>query len=90
MDTCGFTESPHFSLEGLSSAWIPFGGGPRACPGRHIAKQQILSVFASFVRHFDLELLASEEAWQMDERSYGPGVQLPVGKVPFRIKRRVH
>ena len=24
----------------------------------------------------------------MDERSYRPGVQLPVGKVTFRVRRR--
>lgn len=79
--------APHFSLDGVASTWIPFGGGPRACPGKHIAKSQILSTFASFVQKLDVELLAAAEAWAMDEGSYGPGVQLPVGKVPVWIRR---
>ncbi|KAF2261238.1 cytochrome P450 [Lojkania enalia] len=80
---------PSFSLHGLSSSWIPYGGGPRACPGRHIAKKQILSTFISFIQRFDVEILSNEKTWQMDERSYGPGVQLPVGKVAFRMRKRL-
>ena len=29
---------PYFSLDGLGGSWIPYGGGFRACPGRHFAK----------------------------------------------------
>lgn len=77
-----------FSTEGLSASWIPFGGGPRACPGRHVGKQQVLATIALLIQQFDIEILADEPAWEMDESGYGPGVQRPVAKVPFRIRRR--
>ncbi|KAJ4387230.1 hypothetical protein N0V93_007819 [Gnomoniopsis smithogilvyi] len=36
-------ESPlEFSAKGLEGSWIPYGGGPRQCPGRHFAKRQIM------------------------------------------------
>lgn len=82
------TQEGQFSLHGLSAAWIPYGGGPRACPGRHIAKKQILSCYVSILQRFEIEINSGEYNWQMDAKSYGPGVQLPVGKVAFRIRRR--
>lgn len=80
---------PSFSLHGLSSSCIPYGGGPRACPGRHIAKKQILSTFIFFIQRCDVEILSNEKTWQVDERSYGPGVHLHVGKVSFRMRKRL-
>ncbi|KAF2866130.1 cytochrome P450 [Massariosphaeria phaeospora] len=85
----GAGTGPAFSLEGLAASWIPFGGGPRACPGRHVAKQQVLATISSIIMQFDIEVVAGQEAWRMDESGYGPGVQSPVGKIPFRIRRRV-
>lgn len=37
---------PYFSLDGLNGSWIPYGGGFRACPGRHFAKREILMTLA--------------------------------------------
>ena len=36
-------------------AFIPFGGGPRICPGRNLALLQIRTVVAMLCRNFDLE-----------------------------------
>ena len=35
-------------------AFLPFGGGPRLCPGRNIALTQIRTVLAMLVRNFDI------------------------------------
>lgn len=49
--------SPIFSTKGLEGSWIPYGGGPRQCPGRHFAKRQILLTTALMVSSFDCEIL---------------------------------
>lgn len=37
-------------------AFVPFGGGPRFCPGRNLALLEIKVVLAMFLRNFELEL----------------------------------
>ena len=39
-----------------TSTFLPFGGGPRFCPGRNLALLQIRTVLAMLCRNFDLEL----------------------------------
>jgi cytochrome P450 len=34
---------------------MPFGAGPRFCPGRHLAMLEIKMVLAMLCRNFDLE-----------------------------------
>jgi len=37
------SSGPQFSLAGPSGVWVPFGGGGYSlCPGRHLAKEEIL------------------------------------------------
>ena len=38
-----------------TDAFIPFGSGPRFCPGRSLALLQIRTVLAMFCRNFDVE-----------------------------------
>lgn len=77
-----------FSLEGLEGQWIPFGGGPRGCPGKQLAKHHMITTMAAMVTLFDIEILASDKALQMDETKYGAGCLHPKGKIPYRIRRR--
>lgn len=80
--------TPKFSTRSLEGSWIPYGGGPRQCPGRHFAKRQILLTIALMVSLFDCEVL--EESVQEDFTlwGFGSGVSNPVGSVPIRIRRR--
>lgn len=78
-----------FSLRGLEGVWIPFGGGPRACPGRHLARHHMLVIVAAMVMLFDIEITAGEHALRDSHANHGLGTLLPVGKVPFSIRRRV-
>lgn len=39
-----------------TSAFLPFGTGPRFCPGRNLALVQLRSVLAMLIRNFDVEL----------------------------------
>lgn len=77
-----------FSMRGLNGSWIPFGGGPRACPGRHLSKHHMIVTMAAMVSLFDVEIGAEKDALVMDERNYGLGCLHPVGKVPYKIRRR--
>ncbi|KUJ09823.1 cytochrome P450 [Mollisia scopiformis] len=77
-----------FSLNGLDGSWIPFGGGPRGCPGRFLAKHHMITTMASMVLLFEIDILAKERAFRMDETKYGAGTLHPVGEIPFRIRSR--
>jgi cytochrome P450 len=46
-------------------AFLPFGGGPRFCPGRNLALLEIKVVLAMFCRHFEVELV--DPSMQVDE-----------------------
>lgn len=80
---------PEFSTTGMQGSWIPYGGGPRACPGRHFAKREIMTICALMASMFDIEIQADEQALEMNPADYGLGTLRPVDKVPFRIRRRV-
>ena len=82
------TEAPRkFTLSGRNGSWIPYGGGSRACPGRHFAKQEILITVAMLLADFDVEILGDESALGIQSGRFGLGAQVPVGKIPVRIKR---
>jgi cytochrome P450 len=87
MDT---TAAPTFSTKELEGLWIPYGGGPRQCPGRHFAKRQILLTTALMVTLFDCEVLGAGTNLQEDLSlsGFGGGISKPASKVPIRLKRR--
>ena len=86
----GNNHDPRFTMEGLTGAWLPFGGGPRQCPGRNFAKQEIIISFATIVASFEIESLEKDRTSQgvPDMKYYGLGTFPPKRKVPFRIRRR--
>ncbi|KAI9664061.1 MAG: hypothetical protein M1821_007552 [Bathelium mastoideum] len=81
-------EGVQFSAEGLEGAWIPYGGGHHACPGRLLAKRIMLLSCTLMATMFDVEILASNEAMEFGSPRFGFGVRKPNGKIPFRIRRR--
>ncbi|KAI3334168.1 cytochrome P450 [Ustulina deusta] len=82
--------APTFSIKEVEGSWIPYGGGPRQCPGRHFAKRQILLTTALIVSLIDCEIL--EEGLNAKEdfslSGFGGGVSHSAGKIPVRIRRR--
>lgn len=44
------------------STFLPFGTGPRFCPGRNLALLQMRTVLAMICRNFDIELVEPERA----------------------------
>ncbi|CAN8104712.1 unnamed protein product [Discula destructiva] len=86
----GASASPKFSTKGLEGSWIPYGGGPRQCPGRHFAKRQILLTIALWVSLCDCEISAVGKDVKEDftVNGFGSGMSHPAGKVPMRMRRR--
>ena len=83
------SKTAKFSLKGLSGAWIPYGGGQRMCPGRHFAKQEMISSLALMLALFDIELV--DEAGKLpdnDMEGFGFGALWPKGKLRVRMRLR--
>ncbi|KAI0594165.1 cytochrome P450 [Biscogniauxia sp. FL1348] len=80
-----------FSTDGLLGLWVPYGGGDHICPGRHLAKQQMLVTFALLLLEFEMELSSDPAvvAKVKPDMRFAPfGSLPPENKVGFRIRRR--
>jgi cytochrome P450 len=80
-----------FSTKEMEGSWIPYGGGPRQCPGRHFAKRQILLTAALMVSLFDCEILAGgkDVGEDLSLSGFGGGISHPNRKVAVRMRKRV-
>ena len=89
ISTSASTDKPEltFSTKPVEGSWIPYGGGPRQCPGRHFAKRQILLSTALMVTLFDCEIEESGKVGE-DAGNFGMGVAHPDRKVRGRLFRR--
>lgn len=77
-----------FSLEGLAGVWIPFGGGDRMCPGRHLVQMEILVTLAYLISNYDIEMGAVETDEVKCDMRYAPYGALPPNRpVSFRMRR---
>ncbi|KAK9773002.1 putative Cytochrome P450 [Seiridium cardinale] len=82
---------PRFSTDGLLGLWVPYGGGDHMCPGRHLAKQQLLVTFALLLTEFDMEIPADWAAISKvkpDMRFAPFGSLPPVNTIGVRIRRK--
>lgn len=79
-----------FSVDGLSGAWIPYGGGPFMCPGRHFAKQEMIGSAAVFLDQFEMRLSQKSTTWppRADKKFYGFGALPPLDTVACRVRRK--
>ena len=79
-----------FTTEGLAGAWTPYGGGPRQCPGRNFAKQEIIVAFVLIFSTLEIELLDAKCKGPVEPnlKYYGLGTLPPKGNVPFRMRKR--
>ncbi|KAI1407900.1 putative cytochrome P450 [Hypoxylon sp. FL1857] len=89
------TVKREFALAGRPSSYFPFGGGHHICPGRYIAKQQILAATALFVTSFEVESTwwtrldgsPSDRPAQGDKYYSGTGGMPPDRDLKIRCKR---
>ncbi|KUJ10945.1 cytochrome P450 [Mollisia scopiformis] len=85
----GSEKESNFSIEGLAGCWLPFGGGQRMCPGRHLAKHEIIGSFALLFSKYEIEMIDNGLGEpKPDMRWYPMGGLPPMEKFPFRIRKR--
>ncbi|KAI1323858.1 cytochrome P450 [Xylariaceae sp. FL0255] len=75
----------YFSAEGLEASYFPYGGGHSICPGRHLAKNVVITTAALMASEFDIEFLT--ESLILDKWRYGLGLATPTNDIQFRIRR---
>ena len=74
----------------LQGYFYPYGGGSRICPGRHLAKQEILVAVAIMLDEFEIELIDPVLAKKArpDPKMFPTGAIAPDRKLLVRIRRR--
>ncbi|KAJ4291450.1 hypothetical protein N0V88_006045 [Collariella sp. IMI 366227] len=74
----------------LQGHFYPYGGGSRICPGRHLAKQEMLIAVAVMMKEFEMELMdpVGAAGAKPDARVFPTGAMVPDRKVRVRIRRR--
>lgn len=66
-----------------TQAFVPFGAGPRICPGRNLAMLEIRAVLAMLCRNFDLEPV--NPGREVKEKM---AVVMRPDHIPLRLRRR--
>jgi cytochrome P450 len=61
---------------------MPFGAGPRLCPGRYLAMQEMKMVMAMLLRNFDIQGVATPDGGEAKE-------QLNLTMAPVGLRLRV-
>ncbi|KAF2759739.1 cytochrome P450 [Pseudovirgaria hyperparasitica] len=79
---------PIYSINGLKGSFLPFGGGIRMCPGRHLAHRMNLWITATLLSRYEIEIVTPEKHIELDWSVYGLGILRPKNPTPFRIRRK--
>lgn len=79
-----------FSLEGLVSLHIPFGGGQSSHSGRSLAKTCQAATLAVLLTEFDIQLCDLDDVEQVlpPVREVAYGTVKPLDKIAIRIRKR--
>lgn len=91
-----YTEQGTYARAGSPASFFPFGGGANICPGRRLAKFEILTTVALVVSRFDIEFVGwrnldgspSSRAAQSDLRFSGAGAMPPDRDMVIRWRPR--
>jgi len=83
--------TPRFKSEDLGGGkWFPFSMGEHLCPGRNVAKREIILVFAVLATEFEVEFVGEDvRRPEPDMGRFGYGTMPPKGMSPCRIRRKV-
>jgi cytochrome P450 len=93
VDERHFTQAEAFRperwLEGLSASSskrvaMPFGAGPRICPGRYLALAEMKMVMAMLLRTFEIVSVAPADGGEVRER-----LALAMAPVGLRLRLRI-
>lgn len=77
MDSRSFAEAPKFNPDrwlGTSTTTnqrkvsIPFGAGPRTCPGRYLALEEMKMVVSMVVKNFDIVQIQTPDGKEVEEK----------------------
>lgn len=80
---------PQYSTDGLAGLWIPFGGGERMCPGRHLAKLEMIYTFAYLFSNYDIQAEKEDMDRVQTDNYFAPFSALPPDRaVRFKIRRK--
>ncbi len=64
---------------------MPFGAGPRICPGRYLALQEMKMVLLTLLSQFDIEFVGTDGGGEPAER-----MMFAMAPVGLRMRLRVH
>ncbi|KAL4519214.1 hypothetical protein Ndes2437B_g05074 [Nannochloris sp. 'desiccata'] len=65
-----------------TGGWLPFGGGPRLCPGQQLAWTEMKLLLATLARGYTVELIDPNEKWDVFP------LQKPKQGMPIRVTRK--
>ncbi|KAL7807125.1 cytochrome P450 [Trichoderma aethiopicum] len=65
--------------------FVPYGGGAHLCPGRHLAKKEILAASALMIMALDFD---AEDGFATQNYASSKGAKKPIGLNDVQIRRR--